>query len=88
MFLYVVSHVVNWLIELYILAICVSALLSWFPNAYHSRFGQWLNGIVAPYINIFERFIPPIFGLDFSPMIAIFVLMILENLLNRLFIML
>ena len=85
MLLYVISHMVNWLIELYILAICIWAFMSWFPNISYSKFGQWLNKIVMPYISLFQRFIPPIFGLDFSPMIAIFVLILLNDLINHLF---
>lgn len=81
MFLYVVSQTINWLINLYMFAIVIFAALSWFPRAANSRFGRWVESIVAPYLNIFRRFIPAVFGIDFSPMIAIFVLIIADNLL-------
>lgn len=84
MFLYVVTQTINWLINLYMLAIVIFAALSWFPNAANSRFGRWIADIVTPYLSIFRRFIPAIFGIDFSPMIAIFVLMIVDNLLINL----
>ncbi len=61
------------LIQLYMLLIFVFVLMSWFPGAYQTKLGQWLAKICVPYLKIFQ-FIPPIFGLDFSPILAIVVL--------------
>ncbi|KRN82051.1 hypothetical protein IV87_GL000550 [Pediococcus ethanolidurans] len=55
------------------LLIFVFVLMSWFPGAYQTKLGQWLAKICVPYLQVF-RFIPPIFGLDFSPIVAILVL--------------
>lgn len=41
----------------------------------------FLNDTVTPYLNVFRRFIPPIGPLDISPIVAIFVLQIVGNLL-------
>ena len=41
----------------------------------------FLNDTVSPYLNIFRRFIPPIGPLDISPIVAIFVLQIVGNVL-------
>ncbi len=50
-------------------------LLSWFPNARESRFGQILAFLCEPFLNPFRRIIPPIGGmLDISPIVALFVL--------------
>lgn len=61
------------LIQLYMLLIFVFVLMSWFPGAYQTKLGQWLIKLCMPYLKIF-RFIPPFFGLDFSPIVAILVL--------------
>ncbi|QUE85722.1 YggT family protein [Exiguobacterium alkaliphilum] len=50
-------------------------LLSWFPNARESKFGQILSYLCEPFLNPFRRIIPPIGGmLDISPIVALFVL--------------
>lgn len=61
------------LIQLYMLLIFVFVLMSWFPGAYQTKLGQWLIKLCMPYLKIFQ-FIPPLFGLDFSPIVAILVL--------------
>ncbi len=50
-------------------------LLSWFPNARESMFGQILSFLCEPFLAPFRRIIPPIGGmLDISPIVALFVL--------------
>ncbi|WP_214827084.1 YggT family protein [Exiguobacterium algae] len=50
-------------------------LLSWFPNARESKFGQVLSFLCEPFLAPFRRIIPPIGGmLDISPIVALFVL--------------
>nr|WP_285839907.1 YggT family protein [Alkalihalophilus marmarensis] len=49
-------------------------LMSWFPNARESSFGQFLGSIVEPYLEPFRRFIPPLGMIDLSPIVAIIVL--------------
>jgi len=41
----------------------------------------FLRDTVTPYLNLFRRFIPPIGPLDISPIVAIFALQIVGNLL-------
>lgn len=59
------------LIYIYMLLIVVTAFLSWIPPLYNSRFGEILRRITEPFENIISRFIPPIFGIDFSPIIVL-----------------
>lgn len=59
---------------IYSILIIVYILLSWFPNARESSFGQMLGRIVEPYLEPFRRFIPPFGMIDFSPIVAIIVL--------------
>ncbi|WP_044893841.1 YggT family protein [Bacillus alveayuensis] len=62
------------LIEIYSYALIVYILMSWFPNARDTRFGQLLANICEPYLEPFRRIIPPIGMLDVSPIVAILVL--------------
>jgi YggT family protein len=63
-----------WLIEIYSYALIVYILMSWFPNARDTKFGQILASICEPYLEPFRRIIPPIGMLDISPIVAILVL--------------
>ncbi|WP_100373276.1 YggT family protein [Bacillus sp. FJAT-45037] len=54
-------------------------LLSWFPNARESSFGQFLGSIVEPYLEPFRRFVPPLGMIDLSPIVAIIVLRLASN---------
>ena len=61
------------------------SLMSWLPNGRESQFGKYLNRIVLPYIEIFDRFIPTLAGISFSPLIAILVLELAMRGLTSLF---
>ncbi|AEV95083.1 YggT family protein [Pediococcus claussenii] len=60
-------------IQIYMLLIFVWVLMSWLPGARQSALGRFIDRICEPYMRWF-RFIPPFFGIDFSPVIALFVL--------------
>jgi YggT family protein len=62
------------LIDIYSYALIVYILMSWFPNARDTKFGQLLASICEPYLEPFRRIIPPIGMIDVSPIVAIFVL--------------
>jgi YggT family protein len=61
-------------INVYSYAIIVYILLSWFPNARESWFGQILAKICEPFLEPFRKIIPPIAMIDISPIVAILVL--------------
>lgn len=72
-------------ISLYSLLLFIRILLTWFPNVdwYNQPFAA-LGQVTDPYLNVFRSFIPPLGGIDFSPILAIFLLQILGNLVNSL----
>jgi len=61
-------------IEIYSWALIIYILLSWFPGARESAFGDFLARICEPYLEPFRRFIPPLGMIDISPLVAIFTL--------------
>ena len=80
----VVQTVLNF-INIYLLLLFVRILLSWFQTA------EWANSAMAvlspitdPYLNIFRSIIPPLCGIDFSPILAILALQLLSSLLPQL----
>ena len=69
-------------LQIYLFLMFIRILLSWFPNInwYDPPFSV-LSQLTDPYLNLFRSFIPPLGGIDFSPIIAIFVLQIGAQLL-------
>lgn len=61
-------------LTIYSYALIVYIFMSWFPGARESSFGQMLAKICEPYLEQFRKFIPPFGMIDFSPIVAIFVL--------------
>ncbi|SDG95603.1 YggT family protein [Alteribacillus persepolensis] len=57
--------------QLYSWMIIIYILMSWFPNARESSFGQMLGSLVEPYLEPFRKIIPPLGMIDISPIVAI-----------------
>jgi YggT family protein len=62
-------------LQIYLILMIFRVLLSWFPNInwYDPPFSI-LSQLTDPYLNLFRSIIPPLGGIDFSPLIAFFVL--------------
>lgn len=75
------------IIDFYCLVIFIWVLLSWFQNAHKTvrEIYKILDTVVAPYVNLFRKFIPPLGGIDFSPLVALIVLQLVSRLLLGLF---
>ena len=82
-------RLVDSVFSIYSMVLVIYALLSWLPGAYESQLGQIIIKISKPYLDFFDRHIPPIGGISINVMIAIFVLQLIRNgimgLLFRLF---
>lgn len=66
-------------LSLYNIVITARVLLSWFPQAQGIGVLQPVFQITDPYLNLFRGIIPPVFGLDLSPLLAFFLLNVLTN---------
>lgn len=79
---YLVINTVTNFIQLYLILIFIRILLSWFQTAeWAGNVISFLAPITDPYLNIFRSFIPPLGGIDFSAILAIFVLQLIPQLL-------
>jgi YggT family protein len=67
-------------ISIYTVLIFVRILLSWFPNVnwFNPPFSI-LSQLTDPYLNWFRNIIPPLGGLDFSPILAIMLLQFVQQ---------
>ncbi len=74
-------------IWVYTLLLFAYILTSWIRLPYRpwlNRVQRFLYDVCDPYLRIFRRFLPPLGPLDLSPMVAIFVLFIVSNVLTSL----
>jgi YggT family protein len=70
------------LIELYSLIVVAAIILSWVPSARSHPIGRFVESVTEPVLVRIRAVLPPFGGLDFSPMVLLFALQILERLLS------
>ncbi len=77
-----ITNTVSTTLSIYTGLLIVRVLLTWFPNIdwYNQPFAA-LSQITDPYLNLFRQFIPPLGGMDISPILAIFLLQIVGSLI-------
>jgi YggT family protein len=79
-----VADYLNTLLLVYLILIFIRILMSWIPrmpyNRYLAAFLKFVSDVTDPYLNLFRRILPPVrmggAGLDLSPIVATFVLII------------
>jgi YggT family protein len=82
-----VADYVNTLALVYLVLIFIRILTSWIPrmpyNRYLAAFLKFVSDVTDPYLNLFRRILPPVrmggAGLDLSPIVATFVLIIVST---------
>ena len=68
-------------LNIYFILLILRVLLSWFPNLnWYNPPLSILSQITDPYLNIFRSIIPPLGGIDFSPVLAIILLQVVSGL--------
>ncbi len=68
-------------INIFLYAIIIQAILSWVNPGHYNPAASLLHSFTAPILRPVQRFIPPIGGLDLSPMAAIIGLILLKMLI-------
>ena len=82
-----VADYVETLALVYLVLIFIRIVFSWIPrmpyNRWLSMFLKFVTDVTDPYLNFFRRFLPPLRvgggGLDLSPIIGTFVLLIVSG---------
>ncbi len=72
----------DFIIQIYIILVIIYSLGSWFPQLTENRFFDFLARIIEPPLETIRRVVPPVAGLDFSPAILIFALIIFQHFLR------
>jgi uncharacterized protein YggT (Ycf19 family) len=80
-----VADFVNVFVYVYILLIFAYVITSWIRMPYSlSSLQRFLHDVVEPYLRLFRRLLPPLGPLDLSPVVAVFVLVLVGGLVRRL----
>ncbi len=87
-----VADYVETLSLVYLVLIFIRIIMSWIPrmpyNRYLSGALKFVSDVTDPYLNLFRRILPPVRigggGLDLSPIVATFVLIILSSIVANL----
>ena len=88
---YAIVWLVNTILQLMTWAIIISAILSWLfafdvinhRNRFVNQVAMFLDALTAPILAPFRKIIPPLGGLDITPIVAILTLQFLGILFNR-----
>lgn len=65
-----------------VFAVIAQTLLSYFMSPYHP-IRSTLDRLVDPLLRPIRRFVPPLGGLDFSPLVLVILIQIVESLFVR-----
>jgi YggT family protein len=87
-----VADYVRTLALVYTILIIIRIILSWIPRLPYNRWlsagVKFVSDVTDPYLNLFRRVLPPVRlgpgALDLSPMVALFVLIIVSSIVARL----
>jgi len=71
-------EVIHLLFNIFIYAMIIQAILSWFPNPSTDSIRNLLSGITEPILRPIRKHVPPIGGLDLSILIGIVALIALQ----------
>ena len=80
-------QVVDLLLTIYIWLIIAQAIISWVnPNPYHPIV-RFLYKTTEPVLSPLRRILPPIYGLDLTPLIVIFIIYFIKELLRGIYLL-
>ncbi len=74
--------ILSLIINLLTLAVLFHAIGSWFPSIRRSSFYQNVDKLIHPMLEPIRAVVKPINGIDFSPMVLLFLLYLIRYLLR------
>ena len=80
----ILFRLINLVFTLYSVAIIARALLPWFRVSYYHPVMRFLVQITEPLLGPLRRYIRPVGGIDFTPVVALLLLWFVEQLLQAL----
>lgn len=81
----VLFTILGTLCSIYLLVCLIAIIITFIPGAKFTSVGKFLGAVTGPYLNFFKRFRKLIIeNIDFSPVLALGVLSVLDSLFSRL----
>ncbi len=84
----ILIDIINLLFLVFYVLLFASIILSWVrPNPYHPVWGpiiRVVSAVVDPILNPVRRLMPPMGGLDFSPMVVLLLARVLQRVIINL----
>lgn len=71
-FIFRLTDIYSWILVAY-------ALMSWIPQLQSSIVGRWIIKLVRPYLNLFDRLPLQFAGLDFTVLVALISIQVIEK---------
>ncbi len=78
-----IIKLLHFLIQLLIILVFIHALGSWIPQVRESRYYMRLDRLIEPMLRPIRRALPDLGGIDISPLILIFILILIDRILLR-----
>jgi YggT family protein len=82
--LFAVAELVLLLINIFIFSIVIQVILSWINPGIYTPVGALLHSLTNPVLAPIQRVIPPVAGIDLSPLFALIGLQVLKMLIHPL----
>jgi YggT family protein len=79
-----VARIIDLIAQLLVLLVFISAIVSWIMPPYHPV-REALDRLVDPMLAPIRRFMPSAGGFDFSPLILIVLIIVINNILKFIF---
>ena len=77
-----IFHLASSAVSLYSTFCFIRCLCSWVPSINYSRFGQFLQALCDPWMNLFRRLPLQFLGIDFSAMLSLGALYLISSILE------
>lgn len=88
MIVVLIGKLIIWGLEIYSYIVLVRIILSWVPVQEPNALTDWIERVTDPPLDICRRYLPPIMGLDLSPILLFFIIYGLQNLVRNIVIFL
>ena len=69
------------LLDLYSLIVLVAVIASWVQLSPHNPLGRIVYGLTEPLLQPIRRILPPMGGLDFSPLVLLLLVQLVKRML-------
>ena len=76
-----IANLLETLIDVYVMIILARVVLSWLPVDRDQPWARFIVDVTEPTVGPIRRILPPLGGLDFSPLVAMLLLQLLRNML-------